>query len=96
MLTSWEKQRVSREMGKEGGKVWPVGEPGFLDPVAPPLTGSVASIISHISEPQYPIFFSSWNGICFCYSSAPWQSTSGLLFMSRCSVLNDSFQPHGL
>ena len=96
MFTSWEKQRVSQEMGKEAGKVWPVGEPGFLDPLAPPLMGSVASVSSHISGPQYPIFFSCWNGICFCYSSAPWQSTSDLLFIFRCSVMYDSFRPHGL
>lgn len=82
--------------GQEAGKVWPVGEPGFLDPSAPPFMGSVASVSSHISGSQYPIFFSSWNGICFYYSSAPWQSTSDLLFICRCSVKYDSFRPHGL
>ena len=25
MFTSWEKQRVSQVMGKEAGKMWPVG-----------------------------------------------------------------------
>lgn len=57
MFTSREKQRVSQVMGKEAGKVWPVGGTRTArllggTRMAPPLIGSAALGSSHTSGLQ--------------------------------------------
>lgn len=97
MLTSWEKQRVSQEMGEEGGKLWPVGEPGFPGPLGSTTYGLCSlNQLSHLWTSSINILLLlEWDLLLlfFCPLAINFWS---IVHVQMLSPERLSFQPHGL